>query len=428
MVSLIDDGKLVVKPGTIAGELEKIRRMAADQDSRTEAAAGGSAAPRVKATLSNLVVLTSSARPGGITAANKRQLDDLITDVCIQHPSRFFIIEYQGDLSDPQLYTHGVRTAVSSRCVLTNSGAHVCSEEIYVGVASAGIAAVPNLLISLFAPDVEVILLMLGDAEYADEGFESLLKAVRPVCSAVVYDSAKFVDFAEGVFGTVGIRGEPGSLKLATQSDSRTAIPRARDINYRRLRRFRELIAEGFEGDRFAATAVEKVVIGFSAGPETFTSDRVPGEAFVIGGWIASCLGWSPGLSRSKIPGGLLVQCSFEGEDRWIEFVGDGVKERVEAPRTLTTVDLHFNPTVFAGRLHLHRPVGSSVAELAVIEANQAQKGAGSGDCAVRNAPCLDMSFETLVLKGIVAQRSDPEFESSLAGALALASAPLRPR
>ncbi len=428
MVSLIDDGKLSVKPGNIAGELEKIRRMAADQDSRSDAAAGGSAAPRVKATLSNLVLLTSSAQPGGISATNRKLIDDLITDVCIQHPSRFFVIEYQGSAADPQLYTHGVRTAVSSRCVLTNSGAHVCSEEIYIGVTQEGIAAIPNLLISLFAPDVEVILLMLGDGQYDGDGFASLLKSVRPVCSAVVYDSAKFANFADGVLGTVGLRGEPGSLKLATQSDSRTAIPRPRDIAYRRLRRWRELIAEGFEADRFAGAAqgVEKVVIGYSVGPEGRASDRVPGEAFVMGGWIASCLGWSPGLSSSKLPGGLLVQCSLNGEDRWIEFVP--TSDDNARPRTLTEIDLHFDPKVFAGRLRLQRQVGSSVAELAVIEDQQKQDKSGSCDFYVRLAPCLDMNFETLVLKGIVAQRSDPEFDSSLAGALALASAPLRPR
>ena len=431
MVSLIDDSKLTVKPGNIAGELEKIRRMAADQDSRSDAAAGGSAAPRVKATLSNLVLLTSSAGPGGISPADRRLVDDLITDVCIQHPSRFFVVEYQGDAkADTSSYQHGILTAVSSRCVLTNSGAHVCSEEIYIGVSRQGIAAIPNLLISLFAPDVDVILLMLGDADREDDGFGSLLKAVRPVCSAVVYDSSKFADFAEGVWGTVGLRGEPGSLKLATQSDSRTSIPRPRDINYRRLRRWRELLAEGFEGDRFASAsaAVERVIIRFSCGTEPKDNGRIPGEAFVIAGWIAACLGWSPGLSRSKIPGGMAVQCSLNGEDRWFEFVVDSLPNPEGAARTLTEIDLHFNPQVFAGRLSVKRPVGSSVAELAVFEDQLKPDGAASCEFFVRNAPCLDMTFESLVLKGIVAQRGDSEFDASIAGALALASAPLRPR
>lgn len=408
-------GKVRVRPQEIEGALDRIRQSAAADDAKQEAAAKGSAGPRQRATLSNLVILTSARNGHSAQTA----IDSLLSALCVIHPSRFFIVEYDPAASADRVNEFGIGTAVSSRCVLAESGAHVCSEEVYISVAEKGVPLIANLLLSLFVSGVEIVLLVLDDPLAHGEGTEAkgyreLFTALRGLSRTVIYDSAPFFS----LIGASTPRGKRAAAELRAEmqtAPTSSSGPRLCDMNFYRIARWRELIADGFDVERMQASidGVTEVTVAFA---RAAGAAGLPGTTVLLGGWIASCLGWT--AERMSVSGKTTkFQCRGRSRSATLTFLE--VSSGGDASDPIVSVEFAFDPAVYQGGMRLARLAEQESLELTVQGCSTQHDS--SCDFYVRRMPWKPQPLEQLVLRGVIAQRTDHHCEEAQRAATTLA-------
>ncbi len=423
---VVESGELV-RPSDIATALEKIRRTAEETDEQRERQAAGQAAPRVKTTLANLIILSANS-PRGV---QRTALDSLLTELCITHPSRFFLIEFcDGEISsaEEKQYYNGVRSFVSSRCVLAHSGSHVCSEEVHLSVKNEGVNLIPGLVRSLLVPDVEVALLVLDggaspnsaenkkSASPVRDGRSELLDGLRATVNAVIYDSSLLGPLNLELPMLLGLEADsyyPGC------SISLMETPKVKDLNYRRARRWRELIAEGFDNERLTAedSVISDVLLTCTTlgTSEKSGSWRPSNDSLLIAGWISQCLGWK--LAKDAVSSSanrVKVNMTTSGKTGTITFEPGSQKTN-----GLGAVEIfvHSKDTSGASQtrsLKIKRSDCGENAEVSFHDETTKKGQADQCDFFVRSVPFAQMGLRDLVMRGIQPQRGDDGFEDAL--------------
>lgn len=275
--------RIAVKPAGIEQELTNAWRQAADADSAREAAALGGAEPRVKVTLSNIILCADTTHSN----VSPQLVERIIEDLCATHPARFFIVEPNLQADAPP-----IETAVSSRCVMADSGSHVCSEEIYIAAAVKGIEPLNNLVLSLLVPDVETITLFFADP-CAAEGdwprlFADVSKELFALSDRVIYDSLLFSDYECGIAQLAAFAGGSAfDLSPFLQG-------KYRDLNWRRIKRWRTLLAEQFDGLGFDRRSwrIAEAALSSAIGVPRLIKGFIPSGSLLMIGWFASRLQW----------------------------------------------------------------------------------------------------------------------------------------
>ncbi len=300
-------GRVEVPAGSLSKEIDRIRREASELDAEKEALLSGKAAPRVHATLSNLIILVSEQAP----SVSEEVIEDLLTNLCVSHPSRFFLVKYDEKAE--------MATAVSSRCVLANSGKHICSEEIFVTVGAEKYSPVPNLLLSLLVPDIQTVVLLLcdptaeGSTATNPDGFSGLFDGLASMSDVIVYDSSLFTQFAEGYRRVEQVRD------LEPKPGFQGTI--VRDANWARLRRWQELIVSQFSAQCFVEDARNVQTMRFHQSGDT---TRVAAEAILLAGWCAGNRGWNCDSIESRDDTKIVLSCRNASDNPTsIEFVLD---------------------------------------------------------------------------------------------------------
>jgi len=389
-------GKPLVKPTQVETELEKIRSDAAKQDAAREAQATGSASARARATLSNLIILNASRSSERVDEA----IDKLIDELCIAYPSRFFIVD--ANLGEDAGGT-GIATAVSSRCFLTDSGAHVCSEEIYVSVEKKSVSLVKNLLVSLFAPDVDVVLLVLGDLVRNDpqRSFETLLSALGPMCERVVYDSGQFHEYDKSLF------------LLSNVSDGQ--FEKLSDVNWKRTRRWRALISEGFDAERLSDTSmrISRVSLFCRSSREDLQAGRVPADALLIAAWLCVSLGESE-IKRCANKDSLLLEAAKNSNVPQLEFISEPKSNWTLGEAGLAAVEILADTPDGSAKLRIERTLERGTAEISLGFSGNTGGTHSSCDFNARNAPFAALPLGELVLSHIVSRRDDLQYLKTL--------------
>ncbi len=411
--SLLLYGKPLVRPGDIESELEKIRSSAAQQDVAKEQAEQGTASPRGRATLCNLVIVNGSSQ----TVSVDSTIDDLIDALCIEYPSRFFIMDAQLPPSESSKH-NGVATAVSSRCFLTNSGAHVCSEEVYMSASPEAIPLIRNLLMSLLAPDVDVVLLVLG-AE-ASPSFESLLSTLSPVANRIVYDSMSLTAYAEKI---ALLSGTP--LKSAAIHPLGEAVEKLSDVNWKRTRRWRSLISEGFDAERLSNDTIrmKRVLLSCAQGIADIQKGEIPADALLLGGWLLSSLGATPNAGPGKkTPFGIAFECSGPDGAFQLEITEEHDFEWSLKDASLRSVEILAETKSAAARVRIDRRLARGTAEISI---GITELGKSGGDCefSVRNSPYASATMKELVLSHITSRRDDAHYFRAVELSVSLARA-----
>ncbi len=393
-------GKVSVAPASLGGALERIRREAARVDSEREALSKkGATAARVRSTLSNVIVLIVNQEQSTLGPA----IDGLITELCIAHPSRFFIIEYLLGATGKNT----ISTGVSSRCVMTNAGLHVCSEEVYVEVPPDAVGVVRNLLLSLLVPDIDTVLFVGCDSTLQSygmngasaEGFAQLIGSLRELADVVLFDSSALSDFTKGV----------EAVTSGLQEDDRIAF---RDINWHRTKRWRSLIAEQFEGERASTTAAQISGVRFSYPKrKTERGAGICSETLLLAGWFTSCLGWkvkgkpsaSGNASSSGEGAAFELTCQdAQGSSPTLEFAGMESGEEVPATVGLLSVDIFFNKAAAQHRIKIVRNVATATAEISV----EGAAGGNNSEIVMRRVPFSVEPLESIVISNLGSQRS----------------------
>lgn len=275
-----------VSPAEIEKALIKIWREAAQDDvAKEKSQASGEVSARVKATLANLIILEGDGPVRGM------ELEELITELCLSFPSRFCIVRYRSGSAGAEL-----KTGVSSRCMLARSGAHVCSEELYIGTGPGSVQHVPNLVLSVLVPDTPVVVLMSCDpSEEKDPQFHQLLLSLRHLSDRIILDSRHIKNYGatagELLSDTSSLIGK-GSFGCSSGIGG-VSTSDLRDLTWHRMGRWRSLVTELFDGDRADAPArIEKLRIESDIPQSDLASGTIPINALLLAGWFAAKLGW----------------------------------------------------------------------------------------------------------------------------------------
>jgi glucose-6-phosphate dehydrogenase assembly protein OpcA len=415
--SPVTPGKIVVLPAKLDEELERIRREAAQLDRNRELKESGAAAPRLRTTLANLIMFVS--RHGWSVA--DQTIDQLITELCVSHPSRFFVVTYACDGVAARCLCEGkVQTAVSSRCVLTNSGTHVCSEEVYINVRPKSLPVVSNLLLSLLVPHVSTVIMMLCDParkllncwhEHAEARYVALVRSIARECNLLVYDSLLFDDYSE-------------SISALFHEDASSLLPSAGlshyDLNWERTDKWRALTAEQFDAERLSSAAGNILELRFISFRRVGTGGQtsVAAEAFLLAGWFMARLGWNE-ISASAPQSGkeMEVCCSAAGNVKpLIRFVEMEQTDVVNSAACLSAVEIVLEAENDKLRIRLEQLAGQEAIKVSTGKLT----ADGVSELLVRRVPFVRQPLEKLIVSnlrshgGNRAQSRDKEYLEAL--------------
>jgi glucose-6-phosphate dehydrogenase assembly protein OpcA len=300
-------GKVIVAPAAVEGELRKIHHDAAISFTKQS----NLDTTRAKVTLANIVILSLSG--GQLT--QKLDVSSLIETLCLSYPSRFFVVGYHA--TDAQSNS-SLTTAVSSRCVIADSGHKVCSEEIYISTTGSNVRVIQNLMRSLLVADVPVGLIILCDPRdpllhkassdksnlVAQHGlhFKTLVSTLLDLSDFIVYDSSLFFNFSESfrVIDELKRPKDKSKEVLSSKVPEKAAIlgegrSNFCDIVWQRNKKWMSLLAEQFDGVNatLLAESISECEIECRLPAGQFKKGKLPADVLLFVAWICQALNLS---------------------------------------------------------------------------------------------------------------------------------------
>ena len=143
-----------------------------------------------------------------------------------EHPLRAIFLQ-----AEPEAEEHTTHGQVSGHCRLSDSGdVHICCEQIVLTAKGQAVERLPASVASLLVPDLPVVLWWMGKPPFGDEGMDRLLE----ISDRLILDSREFGDL----------------LAVAQAAEKRPQVG-VGDLNWFRIRQWREMTAEVFDDSRF---------------------------------------------------------------------------------------------------------------------------------------------------------------------------------
>ena len=252
-----------------------------------------------RASMFNLLVYVSSRTEAG-------KLDEMLTDITAARPCRAILIVADGDTPEEMLTAQ-----VTSRCTLPSaSSKQVCCEQVTITAGGAQVDEVPSAIAPLLISDLPVYLWWHAVPRLADK---SMFRRLADLSDRVVIDSAHFRD---------------PEADLARMAAVLTETPRwtaLSDLNWARLTAWRALLAGFYDiaDYRPLLNRLKRVTIKYA--PEATDSVVIPARALLLGGWLASRLGWSvqPGTAN-RTTASASLDFSADGRSLGLEFAHTG--------------------------------------------------------------------------------------------------------
>lgn len=393
----VAQGRIAVPPARLGEELEHIRREAAKLDAEQELKETGRSTPRLRTTLANLIIFVS--RHGW--SVTDGAIDKLITELCISHPSRFFVVTYACDGAAAQCLCEGkVTTAVSSRCVLADSGAHICSEEVYINVRPKSLPVVSNLLLSLLVPNVNTVLIMLCDParkllgcwhENAEQRYITLVRSIAKECSLLVYDSLLFDNYGE-------------SLAALLQENGTSVLPGREcahyDLNWGRIEKWRALVTEQFDAERMSSAVGNIKELRFVSSRRVGQREErhCSSEALLLAGWFMARLGWEAVDAQQQPGEAVAVSCQAPvGTRPVIRFSEEEQATRGDAAGSVSLIELVLEGEEKKERIRLEQLTGQGTI---AVSLDPAATG-GAHDSLVRRVPFVRQPLEKSIVSDL---------------------------
>ncbi len=250
-----------------------------------------------RASMFNLLVYVSSRTEAG-------KLDEMLTDITAARPCRAILIVADGDSPEETLTAE-----VTSRCTLPSaSSKQVCCEQVTITAGGAQVDEVPSAIAPLLLSDLPVYLWWHAVPRLTDK---SMFRRLVDLSDRLVIDSAHFRD---------------PEADLARMAAVLTETPRwtaLSDLNWARLTAWRALLAGFYDiaDYRPLLNQLKRVTIKYA--PPATDSAVIPARALLLGGWLASRLGWSVRTAnRTTASAGL--EFSVDGHSLGVEFAHTG--------------------------------------------------------------------------------------------------------
>ena len=219
----------------------------------------------VRASILNLIVYVPEP-------AESSAVDDIVIDVTASHPCR--VIALVADRTAESKLT----AEVTSRCTLpTPTSKQVCCEQVTITASEDHLDETPSAIVPLLISDLPVYLWWRAEPKAEDK---ELYGWLADIADRVVIDSAKFND-PEGDLASIA-KGLGGVARG----------PALSDVNWSRLTAWRALIAGFYDVPEYRPLLkqIERVTIEYA--PPADNPAAISTRALLLGGWIASRLGW----------------------------------------------------------------------------------------------------------------------------------------
>jgi len=246
----------------------------------------------IRASLLNLIIYAPSDD-------DLTKLDDILTDVTAAHPCRAILT-----IADRQAEQSSLSAEVTSRCTLpTAATKQVCCEQVTITARKAQVDTVASLIVQLLLSDLPVYLWWRAVPRLDDKAFHHLVE----ISNRVVIDSADFRETYRDL----------ASLADILRDNPRWAA--FSDLNWARLTAWRALLAGFYDVTEYRPLLdqLNRIVIEYSPLEE---SEAIPARALLLGGWLASRLGWSVAGGAKTTPESTLFELSAGEKQLTIEF------------------------------------------------------------------------------------------------------------
>ena len=239
---------------------------------KSAAAAREESGPIYRAALCNLVTI--------LDPESHRKLGPMLVEVTRRHPSRLILVEI-----DHGEHPRELSSEVAALCRLRPAGGYVCSEQIVLRGGAAAGPLVPSAVRSLQVGNLPLMLLDLRTGPTA-----SWVEEISERADLRVVDSASLPS--------------PDRRHLWTRI-AEDEEARLRDLSWSSLAPWREVVADAIDNARIAEEIRNVSQITIEVGKDAPCGPA----ASLLGGWIASRLGWSAprganGETRFRRPGG----------------------------------------------------------------------------------------------------------------------------
>jgi glucose-6-phosphate dehydrogenase assembly protein OpcA len=225
---------------------------------------GGRCQLPIRSSVMNLLVYLPRAEDAALVT-------EAIAALTERHPSRTICV-----VADPNAPTSSLDASVTTRCSAAESG-RLCWEQIHITAHGATAAHVPSVVIPLARPDLPTYLWWMGDIPCEAELFRRMVD----LCDRFIVDSGVFARPIEGL------------AQLAAHQQRAAGDRGVGDVHWMRLTPWRNLAAQFFDGEELRpyASCIDSVRLSYTHDEQTHGG---LGQALLLAGWLASCLGWAP--------------------------------------------------------------------------------------------------------------------------------------
>lgn len=262
----------------IEEELSRLWQEAAD------ASAEEGEPPVAQVRLFNLVAYAEDRAAADRAAA-------VMADLPARHPCRGIVVE-----AEPESPARPLEARITAYCHLPSEGGkQVCCECVTIAASGRAIEQLPGAVLPLLAPDLPYFLWWLGDPPFESQTFDDL----ADTADRLIVDSAEF----RSPYKTLAW--------LADASSDRFQHPALGDLNWARLKPWREVAAQFFDAPARQPhlTRIQTLTIGCAAGEGGASN---PSQPLLLASWLAARLGWQVDSCRPE-NGDLLVEMRSGG-------------------------------------------------------------------------------------------------------------------
>jgi glucose-6-phosphate dehydrogenase assembly protein OpcA len=244
-------------------------------------------------TLNLLVFVTSQT--------DATRLDETLDDVTAAHPSRAILIVADESSQPPSLAAE----VNSRRRLPTAESKQACCEQVTINATGSHVTEVPSAVAPLLVSDLPVYLWWRAVPRRADN---VTFRRLADLSDRVIIDSKAFTD----------PHGDVASMAAVLRDTPRwTAIS---DLNWARLTAWRALLSGFYDINEYRPllVAVDHIAIEYS--PLAADPEALSPRALLLGGWLASRLGWRLGAA-SREAKSLVFKFEKDGRHLVLEFL-----------------------------------------------------------------------------------------------------------
>jgi glucose-6-phosphate dehydrogenase assembly protein OpcA len=242
---------------------------------------GASHAPVLRARMSNLIIYCDRAELAQAIA-------ERVPSIIAIHPARVLLA-----VIDPASDNGELTTSLRVRAHATTEGRTVCSEQVTLRCGAKGAGRLPFAVRGLLIGDLPTNLWWAAPQPPPLAG--AMLYELAERAQQIIYDSIGWVEPARGVAAT--------GVWLGRMEEGEGPWRVVSDLNWRRLKHWRRLLAQALDAD-VAAGAVQTITeVLVEHGPHAVV------QAWEIVSWLAARLGWR--IREGKVEPGIKIGWQF---------------------------------------------------------------------------------------------------------------------